>query len=140
VIYLLDTDTFNHFHRGRAQVLDRTRSVGQQNLAITIITRVEVLQGRFEFLRKAANASELKTAQQRLDESDRALMQWRVIRLDSAACSEFERLRAQKALRKIGRADLLIASIVRANGATLVTRNVRDFQQIQGLRLENWAD
>jgi tRNA(fMet)-specific endonuclease VapC len=43
-------------------------------------------------------------------------------------------------LKKIGRADLLIASIARANKAILVTRNLKDFRQVPGLQVENWAD
>ena len=45
-----------------------------------------------------------------------------------------------EAYRKIGRADLLIASIVLANRATLVTRNVRHFRQIHGITVINWVD
>jgi phosphopantetheine adenylyltransferase len=32
------------------------------------------------------------------------------------------------------------ASITLANRATLVTRNLRHFKQIPGLKLENWVD
>ena len=53
---------------------------------------------------------------------------------------EFDTLRANRKLRRIGRNDLLIASIVRARRATLVTRNRRHFHQVPGLRVENWAD
>jgi tRNA(fMet)-specific endonuclease VapC len=49
-------------------------------------------------------------------------------------------LRRNKKLKKIGRTDLLIASIALARGATLITRNVRHFQLIPGIRIENWAD
>lgn len=59
---------------------------------------------------------------------------------DSSAAVEFDRLRGIRALKKIGRADLLIASIALANRATLVTRNVRHFQRISNLKLENWVD
>ena len=38
------------------------------------------------------------------------------------------------------RADLLIASIVLANRAVLVTRNIRHFRQIRGVIVENWVD
>jgi tRNA(fMet)-specific endonuclease VapC len=40
----------------------------------------------------------------------------------------------------MGRSDLLIACICLADGATLVTRNLKDFQGVPDLRLENWAD
>ena len=40
----------------------------------------------------------------------------------------------------IGGYDVLIAGQARARTLTLVTRNVREFQRVEGLRLENWAD
>ena len=60
--------------------------------------------------------------------------------VDDAAADEFDRLRQNKKLKKIGRPDLLIACIALANNATLVTRNLRHFRQVPGLQLENWAD
>ena len=59
---------------------------------------------------------------------------------DAQAAAVFDRLRGHKKLKKIGRADLLIASIALARRATLVTRNLRHFQQVPGLLVENWAD
>lgn len=63
-----------------------------------------------------------------------------IVPLDEAAAVQFDRLRTVKSLRKIGRADLLIASIVLANRATLITRNLRHFNQVPGLTLINWVD
>ncbi len=37
-------------------------------------------------------------------------------------------------------ADLLIACIVLAHNATLVTRNTKDFANIPGLKQGNWAN
>ena len=59
---------------------------------------------------------------------------------DAGFAAEFDRLRSHKKLVKIGRSDLLIASIALAHQATLVTRNVRHFRQVPGLNVENWAD
>lgn len=42
--------------------------------------------------------------------------------------------------KKKDRADMMIASIVLANDALLITRNVTDYEGINGLRVENWAD
>jgi tRNA(fMet)-specific endonuclease VapC len=60
--------------------------------------------------------------------------------LDTAAVEQFDRLRKMSKMRKIGRADLLIASIALTHRATLVTRNVRHFRQFPGLKVENWVD
>jgi tRNA(fMet)-specific endonuclease VapC len=140
VTHLLDTDIFNHYHAGHPRVVRRAVAIGNPNLAITVVTRIEILQGRFEYVRKAADATQLLKAQRLLHESEGLLATWHIVSLDDAACEEFDRLRIVKSLRQIGRADLLIASIVLANRATLVTRNVRDFSPVPRLRIENWVD
>jgi tRNA(fMet)-specific endonuclease VapC len=63
-----------------------------------------------------------------------------LVPLDTLAAAEFDRLRENKKLKKIGRADLLFACIALAQRATLVTRNLKHFRQVPGLQLENWAD
>lgn len=138
--YFLDTDTLNHFHAGQPQVVRRVAAVNPSDLAITVLTRVEILRGRFEFLHKASSREQLLRAQQRLDESEQALAEWNVVKIDAGAALQFERLRGQKGIRKIGRGDLLIACITLANRATLVTRNTRDFAAIPELQIENWVD
>ena len=37
-------------------------------------------------------------------------------------------------------ADILIAGIARANDAVLVTRNIKHFERIEGLGLEDWEN
>jgi len=64
----------------------------------------------------------------------------RVLPVEATASAEFDRLRANKKLKKIGRADLLIAAITLAHRATVVTRNLRHFRQVPGLQVENWVD
>ncbi|MEO5802504.1 MAG: type II toxin-antitoxin system VapC family toxin, partial [Verrucomicrobiota bacterium] len=41
---------------------------------------------------------------------------------------------------RIGSMDLKIACIALAHDATLLTRNVNDFSQVPGLRVENWLE
>jgi hypothetical protein len=59
-----------------------------------------------------------------------------VIPFDDAAAAELDKLSNSRKLKKIGRADLLIASIVLANDATLVTRNVKHFRLVPNLKLK----
>jgi tRNA(fMet)-specific endonuclease VapC len=137
---VLDTNTLTHFFTNHAQVLSRYRQETDQ-VAITIITHIEVLQGRFDMLRKAANGQELRRAQERFDATVENLARIpNMLPIDEATAAEFDRLRENKKLKKIGRADLLIAAITLANKATLVTRNLKDFRQVPGLPVENWVD
>ena len=136
---LLDTDSLTLLNAGQSRIRQRAAQEADR-LAITVITRIEVLLGRFEFVLKAAGGSELKRAQSRLIQSDRELSTLRIVPIDSAAAGEFDRLRHDKKLKKIGRRDLLIACIALAHGAKIVTRNLKHFRQVPGLAVENWAD
>lgn len=136
---VLDTDTLTHLFAGRASVVTR-REQETQPVVITIVTWIEVLQGRFATLLKAADGDELQRAQQRLTQTQQALSSFRVLLIAEGVKREFDRLRQDKKAKKIGRADLLIASVVLAHKATLVTRNRKDFELVAGLSIENWVD
>jgi len=136
---LLDTDTVTLFFAGQAPVTERVLA-STEIVATSIVTRCEILRGRVEFPLKAADGEQLGRAQRLIEQSDRDLAKLLVVRIGPAAEAEFDRLRVNKKLRKIGRGDLLIAAIALTERATLVTRNVRDFVQVPELRLENWAD
>ncbi|HVA45996.1 MAG TPA: type II toxin-antitoxin system VapC family toxin [Pirellulales bacterium] len=77
-----------------------------------------------------------------LEASEALLADLHIVPATSDAADEFERLRLrrQRKLKKIGRRDLLIASIALAHRAKLITRNLKHFRQIDGLTVENWAD
>jgi tRNA(fMet)-specific endonuclease VapC len=139
-MYLLDTDTLTHLHAGNSNVIDRLKSVADTDIGITIITKVEILRGRIDYVLKAETGANLLKAQELLFRTEQLLNDLAIVPIDRPASIEFDRLRAESKFRKIGRADLLIASITLANRATLVTRNLRHFKQIPGLRLENWVD
>ncbi|MEZ4616573.1 MAG: hypothetical protein R2867_13890, partial [Caldilineaceae bacterium] len=63
-----------------------------------------------------------------------------ILLFDAKAGEIFDLLRTTPKLRKLGHADLMIASLAIANGATLVTRNLRHFSPIPRLHVENWVD
>lgn len=135
---LIDTDTLSLFMDGHARVTERARREGV--IATTVITRVEMIQGRFASILKAADAEQLLRAQERLAQTEQFLSTLIIISIDSAVAAAFDALRRNKKLKKIGRGDLLIASIALANRATLVTRNLKHFHQVPGLKVENWVD
>jgi tRNA(fMet)-specific endonuclease VapC len=135
---LLDTDTLSLFMDGQERVTERVREEGA--IAISVITQIEILQGRFASVLKAADAEQLLRAQERLEKSEKFLRSVTIVAIDTASAAEFDKLRQNKKLKKLGRGDLLIASIALGNRATLVTRNLKHFQQVTGLKVENWAD
>jgi tRNA(fMet)-specific endonuclease VapC len=140
-MYILDTDTLTHLQKENPKVLEKLEKAEKDSLVgITIVTRAEVLRGRIEFLLKADNKDSLKKAQKLLLESEKLLTQLPVIQFEEESLSKFDELKGNSKFRKIGRADLLIASICLVNRAVLVTRNVKHFNRFPNLKVENWID
>jgi predicted nucleic acid-binding protein len=137
---LLDTDTVTHFSYGNANVRRKIEEVGDEELAIAIITRNEILRGRAESLLKAASEDELRKAAERFQQAEELLSDFVVVGFDDKSIEYFGRLRKQRNLKKVGRADMLIACIALAHDALLVTRNTKDFKAVAGLRVDNWVD
>lgn len=135
---LLDTDTLSLLMRHHPGLTRRIAA--SEPVAITIISRLEILQGRIASVLKAADGSRLTRAQHWLRESEEFMRRLPCVEFDTASAAVFDGLCTEKRLRKIGRADLLIASIALTHRATLVTRNLKHFQQVPGLLVENWAD
>jgi tRNA(fMet)-specific endonuclease VapC len=142
MIYLLDTDLFTLAHQAKHGLRARidAERAASNGVAVSIVTRIEVLRGRFDAILKAADAPGLLRLQTRLAESEALLQAFEIIPFDARAADQFNRLLADKKFKKIGRADFLIACVALAHDATLVTRNRKDFQSIPNLRIENWAD
>ena len=133
---VFDTDTLTLYKRGNAEIRRRA-AAEKEEIAITVITQIEVLLGRFDFILKAADGEQLQRAQLYLVKSEQDIAEHMILPIDSAAAAEFDKLRQNPKLRKIGRADLLIASIALSRRATLVTRNVKHFRLVPGLTVEN---
>jgi tRNA(fMet)-specific endonuclease VapC len=87
---------------------------------------------------KAASGPEMLRAQHLLQRTEAFLEQLFIVSFDDSAAREFDRLR--QVYRKVGHADLMIASITLSRRATLVTRNLRHFRQMAGLSVVNWVD
>jgi tRNA(fMet)-specific endonuclease VapC len=139
-MHLLDADTLTHLHAQHPRVVERLRQCDDPEIGISIVTKAEVLRARCEFLLKAADGEQVMRAQNWLEVSETLLRQLVIVPFSDGAVRDFENLQKQKALKKIGHADLLVASVALANRATLVTRNLRHFRQIPNLGLENWVD
>jgi predicted nucleic acid-binding protein len=88
---LLDTDILTLVFQGNATVQERLRSV-EEPIAITIITRIEVLRGHFDAIFKATDADQLRRASRRLLESEGQLQTLAMIPIDDSVAEQFEQL------------------------------------------------
>jgi tRNA(fMet)-specific endonuclease VapC len=138
-MFVLDTDTLTHLLLGHKGVSQK-RAQATAEVVLAVVTRIEMLQGRFASILKAEDGDKLLLAQQRLVENERDLEKFLILTINADVAAMFDALLQNKKLKKIGRGDVLIAAIALAHRATLVTRNEKDFRKVPGLRIENWAD
>lgn len=135
--FVLDTDHVSLLQRGHPQVVAHLARVDLGSRAVTIVTAAEQLQGRLAVIRRSTTESLAASAFARLQEAIDFYLTVKVLPYDPVAVTLFEQLRQQKI--RIGTQDLRIAAIALSNGATLVTRNSRDFRQVPGLSIEDWS-
>src|SRR5579862_8852169 len=99
---ILDTDTMTHFSYGQENVRKKIESVDEaEQLAVTLITRNELLRGRADSLLKAADEEELKKAMERFRQTEEMLADFLILPVDDPAVRQFGRLRKEKKLKKI---------------------------------------
>ena len=137
---ILDSDILSLAHSAHKRVSQRLRDEPDPDIRTTVITRIELLRGRFDSVFKAATDTELVRAQELLNRTEEMLSQHSILLIDILSAQTFARLLKVKGLRKIGRGDILIASIALSRSATLATRNIKDFSLVPGLKIVNWAD
>jgi len=136
-LYVLDTDALTLLQRGHPQVQQRATAVAQTDLAITIITVEEQLTGWYSRLRRSTDPGSLAHVYEQMTATVRHLSQVRILSFTEPAIRRYDDLLALKL--NVGKMDLRIAAIALEHGATVVTRNVRDFGRVPGLTLEDWS-
>jgi len=103
----------------------------------TIITYDEQTRGWFQYFAAARTRSEQIKAYAKLFKH---LLDWQsanVFPFDEDAASVLDQLIALKL--RIGTNDLKIAAIVLSLNGTLITRNVKHYEKIPNLRIEDWT-
>jgi tRNA(fMet)-specific endonuclease VapC len=136
-LYVLDTDITTLYRRGHEAVMRHALTHPPEELAITAITVEEQLSGWYALLRQVKASAELTRVYDRLVETVMFLSSTHILSFTQPAVAQYEQLRSMRL--RIGTMDLRIAAIVLAYGATLVTRNVQDFQRIPGMVIEDWT-
>lgn len=128
--YLLDTNIVIYVIKRRPiEILD-TFNNNTGKMAVSSITEAELYYG--------VEKSQHPTDNGRIVED--FLSRLTVLPYDSKAASHFGNIKADLAKKGtlIGENDIHIAAHARSQGLVLVSNNLREFQRIQGLMLENW--
>jgi tRNA(fMet)-specific endonuclease VapC len=129
--YMLDTNIVIYVIKRRPiEVLEVfNRHAGQ--LCMSAITLAELLHGAEKSAMPEHNLRQVEDFVSRLE----------VLECGSKAASHYGDIRAdlERKGTPIGVNDLHIAGHARAEGLTLVTNNLSEFERVDALRLDNWV-
>ena len=135
--FLIDTNVLPELMRERpaSQVLDWFAGQTANRIHVSAIAHAEILAG-IALLPAGRRRDALAQAASQIFEED---FFGRCINFGGPAVGHYAQIRAQRQLagRPIDTADAQIAAIALAARLTLVTRNTRDFEGIDGLEVVN---
>ena len=114
----------------------RMAASADQTFAATIVNAEEQLRGWLAEINRHRTPNRQLAAYEGMRKYLEFLRPFPLIPFEVRGAVEFERLR--KAKVRIGSMDLKIACIALVHNVLLISANLRDFQQVPGLRVENW--
>ncbi len=131
VKYLLDTNIVIYVIKQRPIGVLTLFNQQQGRMAISAITLAELVHGAEKSQFSERNLSVVEDFCSRLN----------VLPYADAAAYHYGSIRAvlEQAGQIIGVNDLHIAAHARSQGLVLVTNNMREFERVPGLMLENWV-
>lgn len=126
---LFDTDTCIGILRGNASVLSR-RNLHDDEIAVSFMTVAELFYG--------AEKSSDPDKNHRLVEQ--FLLTVKIINTDLQSMKQFGKIKAEREHQGnlLADADLLIAATSIVHCSLLVTGNIKHYERINGLKLDNW--
>ena len=130
--YMLDTNICIYIIKKHpVQVLAKLKKKNISDVCISSITLGELEYGVEKSERAGQNALALA----------KFLAPIEIMPFDEAAAIEFGKIRCylEKKGQKIGEYDTMIAAHAVSLNAIIVTNNVKEFERVHGLRIENWV-
>lgn len=138
---LLDTDHLTVLQIGSGERFNRLvvrLAQSGEPLTTTIVNAEEQLRGWLSAIAKEREVERQVRSYQRLGELLARFTRFAIAPLNDAAANRYRDIRTGRG--HIGTRDLKIAAITMVNDALLLTANRKDFEQVPGLRFENWLD
>ncbi len=128
---MLDTNIVIYVIRRRPLEVLATFNQHAGHMCISSITLAELLHGVEKSAQPAHNLRQVENFVSRLD----------VVEYGSKAAEHYGNIRAvlEKHGQTIGVNDIHIAGHARSEGLILVTNNLKEFERVEALRLNNWV-
>ena len=129
-MYVLDTNTVLDYFKGKGSVAKNLLAVPPSEVGLPAIVAYEVWVGVLGS----------QNVRRRQTQYEQFLAHVEVLAFDAAVSRRAAELRhaLEKRGEGIGPLDTLIAATALAQNATLVTRNVREFGRVEGLKVIDW--
>ncbi|MEA3466571.1 MAG: tRNA(fMet)-specific endonuclease VapC [Thermodesulfobacteriota bacterium] len=129
--YMLDTNIVIYVIKRRPVELLDLFNLHAGEMCISSITFAELIHGVEKSTRPEHNLRQVEDFASRLE----------VFEYGNKAAAHYGDIRAdlERKGMVIGINDIHIAGHARSEGITLVTNNLREFERVEGLRLDNWV-
>ena len=131
--YLLDTCTISDFVRGHPNVLERINNISPHFLVVSSITIMEIEYG---LKLNPERAKKLETVINDFLGNTNIL----AFEPEDARIAADIRATLRKQGTPIGSYDVLLAGCALHRNFIFVTSNLKEFQRVSRLKLENWRD
>lgn len=129
--FMLDTNICIFTMKNKPEQVREVFKAHHGQLCISTVTLMELIYGAEKSSSPGRNLADVEGFAARLD----------VLKYDQDAAAHTGQLRAElaKAGTPIGPYDHMIAGHARSQGLILVTNNLREFNRVPGLRVEDWV-
>jgi len=129
--YMLDTDICIYVIKNQPLGLRERFNQLAEQLCISSITLAELHYGAEKSARRPENLLAIENFAARLD----------VLPFSPAAAAHYGQIRTdlERVGRPAGAHDMLIGAHARSEALTIITNNMREYERMPGLRVENWV-
>ena len=129
--YLLDTNILIYTIKNRPETVRAAFNQHEGQMAVSSVSWGELVYGAERSSQPERNLADIEALAARLP----------VLSFDDKAATHFGQVRAElyRTGQPIGPYDMMIAGHARAQGLILVSNNLKEFQRVPGLRVENWV-
>ena len=129
--YMLDTSIAIYTIKNRPEQVRQAFKQHENQMCISAVTLGELIYGAERSSQPERNLADIQGLIARLE----------IAPFEDHASEHFGQLRAEsyRIGQPIGPYDMMIAGHARAMGLILVTNNMKEFERVPGLRVENWV-